>query len=209
MKPKSKFVAVVMLSLATFVFAGCESASAITSENRTVCADFFGLILRSNANVILSQGKETSVRIEGDARNISSIETSLDNGALVISGKNETPVTIYITMNDINLIEVDGNGKIYSNDIINSDMLLIKVIGNGSINVDIRSLSLGMIVRGNGKIYVKGSTGDSFTRITGSGKVVSMNLDSFKTTSEVNIENDRSKKANSNEARHSSLKLQN
>ncbi len=206
MNVKSMLVAVLM-SITMFAFAACNSASAITSENRTVANNFYGLILRSNAHVILSQGKDVSVRIEGDERNVSSIETSVENGALVINGKNETPVTIYVTINDISLIEVAGGGKIYGSQIINSDMLLLKVVGNGSINVDVRSLTLGMIVRGNGKIYVKGSTGDSFTRITGNGRVMAVNLDSYKAFIDVVSENEFSKKNNSGEAKHSALKI--
>ena len=86
-------------------------------------------------------------------------------------------------------------------------MLLLKVVGNGSINVDVRSLTLGMIVRGNGKIYVKGSTGDSFTRITGNGRVMAVNLDSYKAFIDVVSENEFSKKNNSGEAKHSALKI--
>jgi len=35
--------------------------------------DLYGIILKTNARVILSQGKETSFRIEGDRNSIASV----------------------------------------------------------------------------------------------------------------------------------------
>jgi len=40
--------------------------------------------------------------------------------------KNDIPVTIYVTLDDISLIEVEGSGRILSNQLINSDMLLLE-----------------------------------------------------------------------------------
>ncbi len=202
-KTKSMFVA-VMISLTTILFASCKSASASVSENRMANNNFYGLILKANAQVILSQGTETSVRIEGDESSVSSVETTLDNGALVINGTNDLPVTIYVTMDDISLIEVNGIGKIFSNQILYSDILLLKVVGSGSIQVDVRTLSLGMIVKGNGKIYAKGSTGDSYTRVLGSGQVVAMNLDSVKITTESSTDNVMLKQPSEFSGRHGS-----
>ena len=206
-KSKSMFV-IMMMSLAAFLFTSCKSASAAVSENRLVDNKFYGVILKANAQVILSQGTETSIRIEGDENSVSSVETTLDNGALVINGTNDLPVTIYVTMDDISLIEVNGTGRIFSSQVIYSDILLLKVVGSGSIQVDVRSLSLGMIVKGNGKIYAKGITGDSYTRVFGNGQVVAMNLDSVKITNEANTDNVVLKKPVEYNGRHgSSLRM--
>jgi len=76
--------------------------------------------------------------------------------------KNDIPVTIYVTLDDISLIEVEGSGRILSNQLINSDMLLLKVNGSGTINVDVRTLSLGMLIKGNGKNCCKRQHGRQF-----------------------------------------------
>ena len=203
MKTKLTLIALVIVSLTTFAFTGCDSAYAAVSENRIVHENFYGLILQTNARVILNQGTETSVRVEGDETSVASVQTTVENGALVIKSKDEVFATIYVTVDDINLIEVNGNGKIISNQPINSDMLLLKVVGSGSINIDVRSLSLGMIVKGSGKIYAKGSTVDSYVRVYGSGRVNSIDLDSLKKLTEANNETLDSKKP----GKHSPLKL--
>jgi hypothetical protein len=204
---KSVFIA-LMVSITAMVLVSCKSASASVSESRMMNNIFYGVILKANAQVILSQGSENSVRIEGDENSVSSVETTLDNGALVINGSNDLPVTIYVTMDDISLIEVNGSGRIFSSQVLYSDILLLKVVGSGSIQVDVRSLSLGMIVKGNGRIYAKGSTGDSYTRVLGNGQVVAMNLDSVKITTEANIDNVILKKPFQYNGRHgSALKI--
>ena len=138
--------------------------------------------MNTNANVILTQGTETALRVEGDLRLIKSIRTEVLNGALVISGTNNRPVTVYVTMEEINLIEINGAGKVFSSQPVNSDMLLLKVNGTGSIKLDVRALALGMIVKGTGKIIASGSVGESFVRVFGKGNVYAQGLDTISGT---------------------------
>ncbi len=208
MMNKSKMMITILLMMSfSSILLGCTSSSAAISENRMVNNNFYGLILKTNAQVILSQGTETSVRIEGDKNSVASVQTIIENGALIINGKNEIPVTIYVTVDEISLIEIDGIGKIFSNELISSDILLLKVSGSGTINVDVRCLSLGMIVKGNGRIYAKGSTVDSYIRVIGSGQVLARNLDSIKTTVEANAENHLYKQTFENTNKRGVLKL--
>ena len=204
---KSSFAAFVMIAISAFILASCQTSTASVTENRMVNSDFFGVILKTNAQVILSQGTETSVRVEGSVENVTSVQTTIENGALVIDGDNKFPVTVYVTIDEISLIEVNGCGKIFSNQLINSDMLLLKVSGSGTINVEVRSLTLGMIVKGNGKIYAKGSTGDSFVRVTGNGQVMARNLDSIKPVSEANVESRSAKPSSPSNNKRGVLKI--
>ena len=108
---KSMTAIVMMLMLTSFVASGCETVAASVTESRTINSNFYGLILKTNAQVILSQGIETSVRIEGDPESVSSVKTSIENGALVIDGTNNVPVIVYVTVDEINLVEVDCTGS--------------------------------------------------------------------------------------------------
>ena len=173
--------ALILMSACNSVFG--ESAELVTNERKA--SDFYGLVVNANANVILSQGETCSVKVEGDRRTVAEVSTNVENGALVINGDNSRPVNIYVTVNEINLVEVNGNAKVYANQVINSDLLLLKVNGNGSIRMEVRSLSLGMIVKGNGRIVASGSTGDSFVRVYGNGNVSARNLDAYRQTEEV------------------------
>ncbi len=169
------FLAVILLTLTGYAFASSDS-SELATDSRNI-NNFSGLIVNTTANLILTQGESNSVRIEGEKNMVKDISTKIENGSLIISGENNHAVTIYVSVVDISLVEVNGNAKIYANGLINSDILLLKVNGSGSIRMDVRTLTVGMIVKGSGKIIVSGSTGDSFSRVLGQGSIYADNLD--------------------------------
>jgi len=177
--------AFVMVSLSANVLADDSAANEVTSVNRQV-GNFYGIVVNTAANVVLSQGETTSVRIEGRSRDVEKTEAAIDNGSLVISGSNNVPVTIYITVEELNRVEVNSTARIYANGIINSDILILKVNGNGSIRMEVRALSLGMIVNGKGKIIVSGSVGESYARIFDGGRILTSNLDTYVSRTEIN-----------------------
>jgi hypothetical protein len=184
MKIQFALIALVLASMSTFVF-GCTEINAATSDLRAVDQNFYGIILNGNANVYLMQSESNSIRLEGSQGNVDEVETSVENGALIINSGSLRNVNVYITMNDINLLQVNGSGVIHAMSTINSDMLLMKITGSGIIKADVRALSIGMIINGGGKIYTSGMTGDSFVKVKGTGEVVAMNLDSLKQTASV------------------------
>jgi hypothetical protein len=169
--------AMILVSITGYAFANNESTE-LTTDLRTA-SNFYGVIINTSANVIISQGEISSVKIEGEKKAVDEITTSVNNGALSISGNNNRPVTIYLTVNDLSMVEVNGSARVYANGVINSDMLLLKVNGNGSIRMDVRTLTIGMIVKGSGKIIASGSTGESFSKVFGTGNIYCSNLDSF------------------------------
>lgn len=173
------------LTLTMMFIAGLFSSSAESVEraieNRNT-GNFFGVIVNSNANVIITQGETSSVQIAGDASAIRKVFTDVINGTLVINGQGGRTVDLYITVEDLNLVEVNGSARILGNGTINSDVVLLKVNGSGSIKLDIRSLTVGMIVKGSGKIIASGSTGSSYVKVFGSGHVYATSLDSFSAT---------------------------
>ncbi len=179
------FLAAFMISLAACAYSA-NGEAANEKLNTNILDDFYGLIVNIPANVIIEQGEHSTIRFEGSAKDLKHTSATIENGNLVISGTNSNPVTIYITIKEINLIEVNGNSRLYSPTVINSDLLLLKVNGSGSIRLDVRSLSLGMLVKGSGKIVASGSTGTSYSRIYGIGKVITSDLDSFESSEESN-----------------------
>lgn len=181
MKTRFTLIALLSVAMSTLVL-GCTSTTAASSEIRDVEQNFYGIILNGNANVYLTQGENNSVRLEGIGSNTSEVTTMVNNGALVINAGSLRNVNVYVTMNDINLLQVNGAGVIRVISTLNTDMLLMKITGTGIISADVRALSVGMIINGGGKIYAGGITGDSFVKVKGNGQVISMNLDSLKQT---------------------------
>lgn len=174
-----------IISLALIFVTGLLASNAESVdrkiENRAT-GNFYGIIVNTNANVIITQSESSSVQIAGTESAIHKIETEVVNGALVINGSSGRTVDVYITVEDLNLVEVNGTARVMGNGTFNTDIVLLKVNGSGSIKMDIRSLTLGMIVKGSGKIIASGSTGSSFVKVYGSGNVYASSLDSFSTT---------------------------
>ena len=181
------FFAAILITITGYAFASSDS-SELTTDLRNF-NNFSGLIVNTPANVILSQGEKNSIRIEGEKNMVKDISAKIENGSLIIDGHNNHAVTIHITVQEINLVTVNGEAKVYANGPINSDILLLKVNGNGSIRMDVRTLTVGMIVKGNGKIIVSGSTGDCFSRVIGQGSIYADNLDANRSERIENLPN--------------------
>lgn len=173
----------IILTLATAITAVFFTAQAESIQDRKIetrnPGNFYGIMVNTNANIIITQSEYTSVQIAGEKSVIENVMTEVINGALVISGPASKSVDIYITVENLNLIEVNGTARILGKGTFNTDVVLLKVNGSGSIKMDIRSLTVGMIVKGSGKIIASGSTGSSFVKVFGTGNVFTSDLDSF------------------------------
>lgn len=169
-------IALVLIGMSALAITGKEQQAI---ENISFNpGEFYGLIINNNSNVILKQGEKNSVRIEGEKSSTRKVKTDIQNGALVINGGNDQ-VNIYITVKDISLIELNGAGKVFGMGTINSDILLLKVNGSGSMKIDVQSLKVAMIVKGEGKLFVSGSTGECFIKEYGRGKIYANGLHAY------------------------------
>lgn len=138
---------------------------------------FYGLIVNSGSNVILSQGEENTFRIEGDKSEVEKISADVENGALVIREADVNHSTVYVTVKDINLIDVSGNGRVFVVGSINSDIIILKVNDHGSICADVQAMKVGLLARGSGKIIVSGSASESFLQLSGEAVIYKKGLD--------------------------------
>jgi formylmethanofuran dehydrogenase subunit C len=180
----SLIISAALVGLSAITFAANES-SEVKSTSAYNPGKFYGIIVNNNANIILTQGESNAIRFEGDQNDLKDVKADVENGALVINGTNSRPVSIYISVEEISLIEINGSARLFASGSINSDILLLKVNGSGSMKLDIRALTVGMIVKGTGKIIVSGTSGESFVRIYGTaGNIYKDNLDSFKNSEE-------------------------
>ena len=177
MKANLTFVAALLLS-AAFGLQNMQ-ASEITNTSMHI-GKFYGIIVNANANVIVKQQAGESIEMEGELKAIRKIRTSIENGNLVIAGDGGSGrVTIYVSSEVINLIEVKGSARVFVRGKLKSDILLLKVQGSGGIRADVMTLTIGMIIKGKGKIEVSGITGDSLKKIYGEGNIFTEKLISF------------------------------
>src|SRR5205809_357252 len=127
-------ISAVLVGVSAIAFAANESSEVASSSSDP--GKFYGLIVNTDATIILTQGEKNSVRIEGNKKELRKIKTSVENGALVISGDDARPINVFVSVEEINMIEINGAARLYAPGSINSDVLLLKVNGNGSMKVD-------------------------------------------------------------------------
>lgn len=168
---KTKFFSISLLIL-TAVFTQAFSSEEIKTRTHTL-GEFTGIISNAHANIIIRQGEKSIVKVEGTPWQMESLVLSNEHGALTISGSNTTPVTIYVFMEKVNLIEANGLSKIWVSGTLTSDLLLLKASETGSIQTNVCADKVGAIARGQGRIFLTGSCRESFTRTSGKGKIFS------------------------------------
>jgi hypothetical protein len=132
-----------------------------------------------SADVVLSQGDHQSVQVEADKAAMEYIETETKGNTLVVKNReghwhNLGHITVYITMTDINAIELSGSGSVESQTPIKASELKIGLSGSG--NVKISSLQAPVLtadITGSGDIYLSGDNDQAQMNatITGSGSI--------------------------------------
>lgn len=156
----------------------------LKTQTRTV-RDFKAVEAIGGMTVLVTQGTNTSVRIEADGNLLSYIETELDGDELEIRprrGYNLRPrahIKVYVTAPVYNSLSVTGSGKIQSqNKITNPGSIKVGVTGSGDVVLDTDAPTVDSEIAGSGSITLTGATRNFGTEISGSGEVHGFNLQS-------------------------------
>lgn len=169
--------------LCMIIFAsGCVSQGSgnVTNETRNVTA-FNQIISNGNSEVIVTQGSNNSLVIEGDSNIIPDVQTNVENNQLTITNNNigtGKPPKIYITVVDLNGVQIGGSGNLTGTNLKHTD-LSIYITGSGSVNMDnMVANSLKFVNSGSGKCQISGNIKNQDILITGSGEYNSKDLQS-------------------------------
>lgn len=173
-------IAIFCLVLAA---SGCvnQGSGNITNETRNVTS-FNQINSNGDMELILTQGNNNSVVVQGDTSLISNIGTSVTNNQLIISNSNynmgSKPVKVYITVVDLNAVQIGGSGSITGTDMKLKNLDLF-VSGSGSINmVNIIAESLKVSNSGSGSITMSGNVQNQDVIISSSGRYNSRDMQS-------------------------------
>jgi hypothetical protein len=135
-----------------------------------------GLILEIPATVYLKQGEEQSMVIEAQQNIIDNIERSNKYGALklkfdrnVVKSK---PITIYMTVANIDKIDISGSGELFSDTkFITDGYLSINISGSGKVHLNADADEVDLNISGSGEIYLAGICNKLEGDISGSGEI--------------------------------------
>lgn len=127
-----------------------ESNEILNAENNdfkeiNTGKSFLEAVILGDADIILTNGPEGKVKLEGGAYDLEHTKVNVEGDKLVISRKNKTRSKLRISMSSANLttLVIDGDSKVFSEGVIRAKSLEIILGGtsmvslryNGKLNV--------------------------------------------------------------------------
>ncbi len=160
------------------------SVTLVTAQSRETrkVDNFTKVVFRFPGKLYITQGSPQKVELQGDREVLQEIETEVDGNRLIIGkeGKwfdwdwnDNDRITVYITMPEVEGLNVSGSGNIIGQNVIKTDDLDLNVSGSGTLQVEIEANGdVEADVSGSGDIDLKGKCRSFESDVSGSGKVV-------------------------------------
>lgn len=186
MKRFAIILSLFLTSIATF--------SQVTKKTLEL-PEFKSIYVNSGYTVYLKQTNKQEVSVEALADIYAVTEIKVEDGILMINveRKPEDPnkslwakiddikvnptMKVYVSMKDIRSLQVNGKGKIVSENSIASDDLELGVTGSGSLDIDVKGRKLTTEISGSGSISIKGYATSNKIRLSGSGNLNAFNCE--------------------------------
>ncbi|HEY0740823.1 MAG TPA: head GIN domain-containing protein [Chryseosolibacter sp.] len=183
---KTKLAALAFLLATTTVF------SQVTKKTLEL-PEFKSIYVNSNYTVYLKQTNKQEVNVEALTEIFSASDIKVENGVLLINieRKPENPnkslwakiddiklnptMKLYISMKNIDELQVNSNGKIISENSLAANNLNLAVNGNGSMDLDIKGDVIKAELSGSGNLALRGYASSIDALVSGSGSVNAFN----------------------------------
>jgi hypothetical protein len=124
-------------------------------------------------SIIISQGSQQVVEVEGDDNILPFISTRVRGGELEISNtrnyRTNTQIKVFITVPVLSSIELHGSGNIFGETVLSGDLLNIEVNGSGNVDLELDYIKLVVDSRGSGNFQLFGSVAEQEVELSGAG----------------------------------------
>ena len=156
----------------------------ITETRQTQGYDKIHLV--SFFDVILADGKEGQITIEGESNLLPFIETEVRKGKLTIDVKNNVSlrpsrnhdITITVPIEEISGLSLTGSGDIESDFTLKTENIDLNLVGSGDMELTLDSGIVVADIIGSGDITLSGNSKSFKGKVTGSGDLDAKNLKS-------------------------------
>jgi Putative auto-transporter adhesin, head GIN domain len=178
-----------LIVLSLLLLSAASIAFSQTTKKTLELPDFKSIYVNSNYVVMLKQTNKQEVTVEVLTEIYELSEIKVDNGVLMINveRKPDNPnksiwakiddikvsptMKIYVSMKNVIELQVNGGGKIISENSIASDFITLGVAGNGSMDVDIKGNTVKAEVSGSGNLTLRGYGTTLDALVSGSGSL--------------------------------------
>lgn len=154
-----------------------DDARASNSAEWNSLRDFTAIDVVGPDNVIVTQAKDFSIRVEGDPQIVARLKIKRDGDTLEIGRRktaginwsDDKSATIRVTMPRITSLELTGSGDI-SADRVEGGSLKAELTGTGNLHIAAAKLdTLKAELTGSGDVEIGGASGSADISITGTG----------------------------------------
>jgi hypothetical protein len=185
-----------VLVLFTLVLLSVASLALAQTTTKTLeLSEFQSVYVNSNYTVYVKQTNKQEVKVEALTDIYSLTEIKVENGVLLINveRKPDNPnksiwakiddiklnptMKVYVSLKNVNELQVNGGGKIVSENSIASDNLTIGVSGSGTMDLDVKGKTMKTELSGSGTIILKGYASYNDIQMSGSGNLNAFNLE--------------------------------
>ncbi len=180
-----KSINLIILLLITFSIA----SNAQVTKKILELPEFKSIYVNSNYTVYLKQTNKQEVTVEALTEIYELTTIKVENGVLMINVERKPDNTsksvwskiddikinptmkLMVSVKSINELQVNGGGKIISENSIASDYMSLAVAGSGNIELDIKGNNLKTEIGGSGNIILKGYASTNDIQLSGSGNL--------------------------------------
>lgn len=164
-----------------------------TTKKTLELGEFKSIYNNSNYTVYLKQTNKQEVSVEAESDIYALTSIIVENGVLMVNvdRKPDNPnksvwakidniklnpvMKVYVSVKNINELQVNGQGKIISENSLSAPALSLSVSGSGSMDLDLKGDYLKAEVSGSGKIALKGYATSIDALVSGSGAIQAFN----------------------------------
>ena len=153
----------------------------VVKEDRNI-SGFTGVSSGISADIVLKQGSNFKVTIEGQKNILDLLKTELKDQTLKIGFEKgyrvnyQEKLKIYVEAPSFEYLGMSGSGDVRAANTLTGSKLNIGVSGSGDFNLDVKYTNLSLGISGSGDISLSGTSDNVDLRISGSGDVKASNL---------------------------------
>ncbi|MEP2667544.1 MAG: head GIN domain-containing protein [Cyclobacteriaceae bacterium] len=185
-----------MRAITTFLIVLTAASTFAQVTKKTLeLPEFKSIYVNSNYTVYLKQTNKQEVKVEALAEIYEATEIKVEDGILMINveRKPDAPnkslwakiddiklnptMKVYVSIKDINALQVNGRGKIISENSIASDDLEIGLTGSGAMDIDVKGKKITTDISGSGTIVLKGYATSNTISLSGTGILNAFNCE--------------------------------
>ncbi len=146
-----------------------------------VVANFHSIQHKTSASILLTQGAEQSIRIEGEDNILEFYNFTVDGDVLTIDTRGcictREEVKIYITLPVLKSVILDSTGEIMGQNRFTNNELDIIVDGTGDIQMDVMASKINITNDSTGELILKGKSKELDINLLGTGDIYLFDLD--------------------------------